>query len=79
MKELSVQEISKHISKFNQICAENGEEINPMPEDKLITVYCKGTNEEGFADNIYRKDLGITALIAVSWIEQEELIKLCES
>jgi len=49
-----------------------------MPEDKLITVYCKGTNEEGFADNIYRKDLGITALIAVSWIEQEELIKLCE-
>lgn len=75
----TIMDMYSNLDKFKEIYAENGEEINPMPQDKLITVYCKGTSEEGFADNIYRKDLGITALIAVSWIEQEELIKLCES
>lgn len=78
MKELSVEEISKHISKFNQIYDENGNEINPIPEGVKITVYCKSDQDEGFADNVTRAELGLNALIARSWILEDELRKLCE-
>jgi len=79
MKELSIQEISKHISKFNDIYDENGNEINPIPQGVRITVYCKSDKDEGFADNVTSDELGLNALIARSWILEDELRKLCES
>ena len=49
---------------------------NKMPENVKLTVYCKGTNEEGFLINITSEELGLEALIAQKWIIHSELEKL---
>ena len=50
---------------------ENGEMINPMPEDKKITVYCESETEEGYITDIFKAELGLAELIAKKWQYQE--------
>ena len=44
-----------------------------MPEHVKLTVYCKGTNDEGFLVNMTSNELGLEALIAQKWIIHSEL------
>jgi hypothetical protein len=46
---------------------------NKMPEKVKLTVYCKGTNNEGFFMNMTSDELGLEALIAQKWIIHSEL------
>ena len=49
---------------------------NKMPEKIKLTVYCKGSNYEGFLINITSDELGLEAFIAQKWIIHSELEKL---
>lgn len=49
---------------------------NKMPEKVKLTVYCKGSNDEGFLINMTSDELGLEALIAQKWIIHSELEKL---
>lgn len=64
------------IDKFEVIHDENGKKVNPMPEDKPITVYFQHEGEEGIEANVLASELGISAMLAKRWILQEELEKL---
>jgi len=46
---------------------------NKMPEKVKLTVYCKGTNDEGFLINMTSDEIGLEALIAKKWIIHSEL------
>ena len=46
---------------------------NEMPEKVKLTVYCKGTNDEGFLINMTSDEIGLEALIAKKWIIHSEL------
>lgn len=70
--EHSAEELNEHIDNFTSI----GDDVNPIPDNIKVTVYCEGLHERGFAENIIREDLGISELIAKSWILQEDLDKL---
>lgn len=65
----------KHLDIFFDIY-ENGEVVNDIPKDKLVTVYFKGTDDEGFLDNVYRDELGLELLIAKKWQFQDVVDKL---
>jgi len=54
-----------------------GKEINPIPKDRKVTVWCEGTNEGGFACNVTADEMGLEALIAKSWIYEDELQTMC--
>lgn len=69
--------IAKHLSAFTKIY-ENGEEVNPMPDNIKLCVYCEGKEDTGFICNATNKELGLEALIANSWIEEEKLLKLLQ-
>lgn len=75
---ISVQRLYNLLLKFSVIYDENGQEINPLPENVPLTVYCKGGNsgDEGFAENLTSDKLGIAAFIAKSWILQSDLDEL---
>ena len=61
---ITIEELYDNLNKFTNIY-ENGEEINPIPSDELITVYCDDSDmEEGFAENIFRDELGLNGFIA---------------
>jgi len=49
---------------------------NKIPEKVKLTVYCKGSNDEGFLINMTSDELGLEALIAQKWIIHSELEKL---
>lgn len=49
---------------------------NKMPENVKLTVYCKGSNDEGFLINVTSGELGLEALIAQKWIIHSDLEKL---
>lgn len=73
--ELSPDQIMRHLHKFTSIYDEKGNEVNPIPEDVKITVYCKSEklDEEGFCCNVISSDLGINAFMARRWILEDEL------
>jgi hypothetical protein len=51
-----------------------GSEINPIPENVKITVWISdGGDNEGFAVDVNRDDLGLEELIAKKWILQSDL------
>ena len=64
-----------NLDKFTDIYLENGEE-NEMPENVKLTVYCKGTHDEGFIINMRSDEIGLEAFIAKKWIIHSELEKL---
>jgi len=62
----------QHLDKFTNIYTD-GKDENKMPENVKLTVYCKGTNDEGFLVNMTSDELGLEALIAQKWIIHSEL------
>ena len=73
-----VQLCYDHLDKFTDIYPKdkNADGLcwkNKMPEKVKLTVYCKGTNDEGFLVNMTSDDLGLEALIAQKWIIHSEL------
>ncbi len=71
----------EHLDKFTDIYPKDDAQKgthweNKMPEKVKLTVYCKGTNDEGFLVNMTSDELGIQALIAQKWIIHSELEKL---
>lgn len=76
-REITEFELSQHYEKFTPIYNEKGKEVNPMPSGKEIIVYCdNGSDEKGFAEVNDRDELGLTALIAKSWMTREHFLKL---
>lgn len=75
---MTAEEISKYIDHFIPIYDDKGREINPMPKNAKITVWCSSSEgvEEGFSYNTTVYDMGLNYFIAKSWILQEELEKL---
>jgi hypothetical protein len=74
--DLTAEQINKHIEKFTPIY-KDGKEENPIPKDRKVTVWCEGTEEQGFACNVTANEMGLEALIAQSWIDEDYLQKLC--
>lgn len=73
---MEAEEINKYIEHFKPIY-KNGEEINPLPENIKITVWCDdGRGEEGFAYNTTTSNMGLNLFIAKSWILQSDLERL---
>jgi hypothetical protein len=70
---MKAEEIYKYIASFIEIYDAQGNEVNPIPEDKMVTVYCEGTFERGFVENTLGSEIGLEALIAKSWILQDHL------
>jgi len=66
----------EHLDAFFDIYNDKGEPVNDIPKDKLVTVYFKGIDDEGFLDNVYRDELGIELLIAKKWQFQDVVDKL---
>ena len=62
-----------HLDKFTDIYPKDKKEENKMPEKVKLTVYCKGSNDEGFSINMTSDELGLEALIAKKWIIHSEL------
>lgn len=65
---------------FLRLCYDNLDKFNDVskvdpPKDKKITVFCKGADNEGFAIDIFWKDLGLEELISKKWILHEEITK----
>ena len=84
-KEIDEDKIVKlcyeHLDKFTDIYPvekdTDGMQLeNQMPENIKLTVYCKGTNEEGFLINVTSNELGLEAFIAQKWIIHSELQSL---
>lgn len=71
-----VQLCYDHLDKFIDIYPKDKNWENKMPENVKLTVYCKGTNEEGFLMNVTSDELGLEALIAQKWIVHSDLEKL---
>ena len=71
----------EHLDKFTDIYPKDDAPKgthweNKMPEKVKLTVYCKGSNDEGFLINMTSEELGLEALIAQKWIIHSELEKL---
>lgn len=62
----------KNLDKFTNIY-ENGNEVNPIPENVKITIYCEHNEYDGFVFNTTSDKLGIQSLIAEKWILHSEL------
>ena len=67
-----------HLDKFTDIYPKdkNADGLrweNKMPKNVKLTVYCKGSDDEGFLINMTSDELGLEALIAKSWIIHSEL------
>jgi hypothetical protein len=71
-KEYSAEQIFDHIDKFIEMY-KDGKEVNPIPKDVKVTIYCNYKEKEGFIENTYTKDAGMDLFIARKWILQSEL------
>ena len=68
----------EHIDKFKPYYdPKTGKRSKDIPTDKNITVWV--AREEGFMIDDLNENLGLDALVATSWIEHDELVKLCKS
>lgn len=75
---MTAEQINKYIGHFKPIY-ENGKEINPMPKNTKITVWCDNEQgDDGFAYDTTTLDMGINCFIAKSWILQSDLEKLAQ-
>lgn len=63
------------LNEFTEIYPEEGKEQR-MPDKTKLTVFCKGSSEEGFFFNVYSDELGLEALIAFKWIDQLKFNRL---
>lgn len=65
-----------HLDKFHNIYGEEGQEDKPVPSGVKVTVFCKGTTEEGFAINETDREIGLNLLISKKWILHSDLEKI---
>ncbi len=77
-KELTAEQINEHIDDFTPIY-KDGKEINPIPNDAKVTVWCEGDDEKGFVCNVTADEMGLEIFIAKSWIYEHKLQKLCQA
>lgn len=73
-----VQLCYNHLDKFTDIYPKdkNADGLrweNKMPKNVKLTVYCKGSEDEGFLINMTSDELGLETLIAQKWIIHSEL------
>lgn len=73
MEEPTAEILYKLLHSFVSIYDADGKELNALPKEVKLTVYCKGTHEEGFLYNVKSDELGLEALIAEKWILQTDL------
>ena len=74
--EITPEQAYKHLDKFKPFYdAAKRHRSTEVPDDTRITVWVE--DKEGFMINDFVGELGPNALIATSWIEHEELVKLC--
>lgn len=80
MRDYSAKQLKDALPNFKKIW-DSGKEINPLPDNVKLTVYCEGekVNDRGFVENVTSSELGLEYLIAHSWILQEDLDKLLMS
>jgi hypothetical protein len=62
----------KNLDKFTDIY-KDGSVVNPIPKDVKLTIFCEGSNEEGFITNLTSNEIGLELLIAKKWILHSEL------
>jgi len=66
-----------NLNVFNDIYNDSPELEFPIPESgEFITVFCKGTEDEGFLINLKSTELGFDELIARKWILHSKLEEL---
>lgn len=75
--EIPVIKIQKNLKHFTPIY-KDGKEVNLIPDNTKVTVYCEGTNDSGFLTNVTNKECGLELLIAKSWILETDLRALVE-
>lgn len=81
MRNHTAEEIHEHIEAFTPIYDNKGNEINPLPKEVKLTVYCddgRSLDNRGYAENVTRKELGLEVFIAQKWIIHADLLKLLE-
>lgn len=76
---ITAAHVSRYLDKFHEIFDEKGKEINPLPENEPMIVYCESSRETGWCEVKRSIDLGLTALVAQKWILRKDLIKLIKS
>lgn len=77
-EEKVIQLCYDHLDKFIGIYPKNKNADglqweNKMPENVKLTVYCEGTEDEGFLVNVTSNELGLQAFIAKKWILHSDL------
>lgn len=74
MNEPSANYIDQFHDQFITIHDADFHEVNPIPEDQYVTVYCEGDRDNiGYVWNVKGGELGLEALIARKWILQSKL------
>ena len=71
-EEKAVRICYDNLDKFTDIYSE-GKDENKIPDNVKLTVFCKGSSDEGFLINVTSDELGLEALIAQKWIIHSEL------
>ena len=74
-EEKAVRICYENLHEFTDIYS-NGKEVNKLPDNVKLTVFCQGSCEEGFLINVTSDELGFEVLIAKKWILHWELEKL---
>lgn len=69
---MEVKELYNRLDKFTEIY-KDGKEINPLPKNKKLTVFCSGDEDEGFIENVTTSEMGLEIFMAKKWILQEGL------
>lgn len=68
MNELIRSSIKRNLNDFTKIYNENGDKVNPIPEETSVTVYFVASSGNYFIDNTTSDLLGILHQDAYSWI-----------
>ena len=82
MKNINEQELIglsyNYLDKFIDLYPKDKNVENQIPKNIKLTVYCNGSNSEGFLFNLTYEELGLEALIVEKWIFHSELEKLID-
>jgi len=69
---MEIEELYNSLPRFTNIYI-NGEEINPIPSDVKLTIFCSSDDEEGFLEDVTKQEAGLNLFIAKKWILQKDL------
>jgi hypothetical protein len=72
---VEAEQINEFRQHFTDIYDADGKEVNPIPDDVKLTIYCEGSTFEnrGFVYDKYKSEVGMNLFIAKSWILQSDL------